>query len=192
MTEHLVWEQESSSEREKQSISQSPWVVLIQSDSIYSRNSHWLMGTVYQQIPQWNRTKPRMMSNARCILLIPSPELQQRSPTSHPRKVVMEMGHFSCYFSCSLGSNLSLVDLMSWKTPLLRLTVQICPGVTKPNTNFCQEISFKINHWNDIYKDREVHAGSFLTGIPDAEAFVAHGVIEGPVQVNFVTGAGDA
>lgn len=66
--------------------------------------------------------------------------------------------------------------------------------VTKP-INFCQEISFKINHWNNIYKDSEcweVHGGSFLTRIPDTEAFVARGVIEGPVQVDFVTGAGDA
>lgn len=37
-----------------------------------------------------------------------------------------------------------------------------------------------------------MHAGSFLTGIADAEALVARGVIEWPVQVDFVTGTGDA
>lgn len=49
----------------------------------------------------------------------------------------------------------------------------------------------QLNHRNGIYKASE-HAGSFLTRIPDAEAFVACGVIEGPVQVDFVNGAGDA
>lgn len=108
-----------------------------------------------------------------------------------PRKVVMEMGHSSYYFSRTPSLNLALVDTVSRKEPLLRLTLQRWPGVTKPNISFCQGNQFQLNHRNGIYKASQ-HAASSLTGIPDAEAFVACGVIEGPVQVDFVDGAGDA
>lgn len=54
---------------------------------------------------------------------------------------------------------------------------------------------FQPNQRNCIYKAIDIKlemVGFFLTGIPDAEAFVACGVVKGPVQVDFVNGAGDA
>lgn len=61
----------------------------------------------------------------------------------------------------------------------------------KAKHRFLPGNQFQLNHRDGISKASE-HAGPFLTGIPDAEAFVARGVIEGPVQVDFVDGAGDA
>lgn len=120
--------------------------------NIYCCNSQQATQSIYQQIPHRNRTKSRLISNTRSIFNnSQSRNAHKRAPAdaSHPRKVVMEMGHSSSYSSHILSLN--LVDIVSRKALLLKMTVQKCPEVLKPNIFFFFAIKLHLTRPEKLY-----------------------------------------